>query len=45
MQMRGGVGANGAHSPSLFFLMFVCGVGGVMVLFWVAEGGRVGCLC
>lgn len=28
-----------------FFLMFVCGVGGVMVLFWVAEGGRVGCLC
>lgn len=45
MQMRGGVGANGALSPSLFFLMFVCGVGGVVVLFLVAEGGCVGCLC
>lgn len=28
-----------------FFLMFVCGVGGVVVLFLVAEGGCVGCLC
>lgn len=54
MQMRGGVGANGARSPSLFFLivvvlyfflMFVCGVGGVVVLFLVAEGGCVGRLC
>lgn len=45
MQMRGGVGANGARSPSLFFLMFVCGEGGVVVLFLVAEGGCVGCLC
>ncbi len=42
MQMRGGVGANGARSPSLFFLMFVCGV---VVLFLVVEGGCVGCLC
>lgn len=45
MQMRGGVGANGARSPSLFFLMFVCGEGGVVVLFLVVEGGCVGCLC
>ena len=28
-----------------FFLMFVCGVCGVVVLFLVAEGGCVGCLC
>lgn len=45
MQMRGGVGANGARSPSLFFLMFVCGEGGVVFLFLVVEGGCVGCLC
>lgn len=45
MQMRGGVGANGARSPSFFFLMFVCGEGGVVFLFLVAEGGCVGCLC
>lgn len=46
MQMRGGVGANGARAfLTLFFLMFVCGVGGVVVLFLVVEGGCVGCLC
>lgn len=44
MQMRGGVGANGAL-PFALFLMFVCGEGGVVVLFLVAEGGCVGCLC
>ena len=30
---------------AILFLMFVCGVGGVVVLFFVAEGGCVGCLC
>lgn len=29
----------------ILFLMFVCGEGGVVVLFLVAEGGCVGCLC
>lgn len=53
MQMRGGVGANGALPFALFFdccsailfLMFVCEEGGVVVLFLVVEGGCVGCLC
>lgn len=40
MQMRGGVGANGARSPSLFFLMYVCGEGGVVFLF-LGGGGWV----
>ena len=30
---------------AILFLMFVCGVGGVVVLFLVAEGGGVGRLC
>lgn len=31
-----------ARAPLRSFLMFVCGV---VVLFLVAEGGCVGCLC
>ena len=30
---------------AILFLMFVCGVGGGVVLFLVAEGGCVGRLC